>query len=473
MDIRNFIKKYWFLVIIPIALVVFITYMKGKDTLRVYDVNKGESVYTVKPKESEAAPAAREEMQVYTSDKIDLSMKVPSSWSGVIKSGAQTFIHSPSATAFMIQILDYYPQVNNVTIESLSEDLAAQGLSILNFERPDASSYFLYYQKSNTEGIVDYIDYVLWDRAHVVKITLTVKEAYLERLNDIINECFDSVAWNREDPIPDGVFLCYNMAGDFEFGVPISWPYSEADGAVFAMDEQTGAQMTVTFLESNASISDIPQTEYAQFLSSGKNSFMLHLYDVHSNSIYGEASYISQSTGEQIDMMQYYIADGKNHCISTFEFPDSVSGDYYDLFHSCLMCLRSFHVETGQTPDTSDSGLQSSVETEGIKTPEAGDNPETEKKTEKETEEDVATFADALVAVAGIPYESAKEINGIWESLNAGSPSNAKPIKESSEAYIIYIQTYEGNVYYMTVKKDGTLMKININSEDGPILYQQ
>lgn len=460
MSLRSLFKKYWFFVLIPVAVIVFLIYMMSREDLQVFDPVGGEAIQTVLP-ERETEQTLEEEMQTYTAEKVPFSIDVPVSWSGVLKGGNKTFVHPPSSSAVSIQVLDYYPQVNNCTGDSLAEEIYKNGYTVTNFEKTDASSYILYYQSSNENGVIDYIDYVTWDRQHVVKVTFTIRDTYYDKMSPVIDKCFLSIKWEKEDPVPEGTFIAYDQLSDIEFGVPSSWQYGWSENAFYAMDDQTGANMTVNFMEDESPIDAIDQAAYADYLGSGKNSFMLQMFDHYSGSIYAEASYISPSDNTQTDIMQLYMADGRTHCAATFEVSDTYINDYYDVFRACLACVRSFYIPTEHII-TSDE-----LETEGPESSEI----ETDAFGEIETEKEVATFKDALVAVTGIEMEKASAIEDIWNQLEAGTPSNAKPLKENEDSFILYIQTYEGNVYYMTIKKTGELENIRINSENGPILY--
>ena len=182
--------------------------------------------------------------------------------------------------------------------------------------------------------------------------------------------------------------------------------------------------------------------------------------------------------------------------IITFNIPYDLISDYYELCYSCIDTFRIFGSAEGtETDETVKSGVSEDLglndmlgdvpisstpqetETETIQSAETGTQPITEDtaKTEGEglTESvEASSFGDALVQAIGIPAERAMEISNIWDSLAAGNPIYAQAVKESADAYILYIQAEGGMEYYMTVSKDGALKKICVGSEDGQILFE-
>lgn len=474
---ETLVKKYWFFVVVPVMLVVFFIFMRSGRHLTVYVPDGSNSEYTIPEQEEETEKSYGATM--WKSDKIPLEMPVPKGWSRVTKDGYDTFIHAASSSSIQVQILSYYPRVNSVTADTISADLDKRGYVLSSFERTGATSYYASYSSAGGGGVTDVFEVAMWDRANVVKLVVTVDDIYVDRLTDEINFCLDNVIWNRTSPVPDGVFLHYMSYGDFEFGVPDTWQYAEADGGFYATDETSGSVLTASVVDETLTIEDINQYDYAQFMQNGRADFGMTRFEQYDGYIYAEAAYNSSEDGTLIDMLQIYGISGGKARVLTFEFADEYASDLYLLCKSCMECYRTF--DSGQEPE---SEIQSSPETE-ISEPatEAGtEKPEeTEAVTEKtgtpetETEygDSVDTFASALVQVAEIPADKAQEISDLWTALNAGSPAYAQAVKESSTSVVVYVETAEGMKFYLTVGKDGVLNEIRANAEDGAVMYQK
>lgn len=484
-----YVKKFWFILVLVIMAVIFTIYAKKKDLLNAY--TGGDAEYTMIESEETETELPMEE---FTYEGLALTMKIPEGWERVTKDGYDTFIHTPSATSIQLQVMSYYPQVNNVTAESLGADLLAMGYSLTDFSRTSLNSYLTTYQSETSAGVMDYIDFTIWDLSHVVKLHITVQDDNYERIKEPLLASLDSLVWDYEDPIPEGIYINYSINGDFQFGIPEGWTTGEQEGSIYAYDT-SGANMSVTLLEDqDPDIDSLTQLDYATFASTGKNNFILSRFEKGSHYIYAEATYSTNNV--MMGMMQYYGIYGTSHYIITFNIPYDLISDYYELCYSCIDTFRIFGSAEGtETDETVKSGVSEDLglndmlgdvpisstpqetETETIQSAETGTQPITEDtaKTEGEglTESvEASSFGDALVQAIGIPAERAMEISNIWDSLAAGNPIYAQAVKESADAYILYIQAEGGMEYYMTVSKDGALKKICVGSEDGQILFE-
>ena len=114
--LRSKFGRFWPLILIAAMLFVFIVFATKQDNLNVY--NGGNSTYTV---ESESETEKEVVSNTYMNKDIDLSMQIPDGWQHVTKDGYDTYVHSASASSIQIQVMAYYPMVNNATAESLSE----------------------------------------------------------------------------------------------------------------------------------------------------------------------------------------------------------------------------------------------------------------------------------------------------------------------------------------------------------------
>lgn len=69
----------------------------------------------------------------YEDTKAGFALNIPSDWKRINQDGTTMFVHQPSASSVTIKISDYDPSVNNTTSESLSESIAGQGKTFVNF----------------------------------------------------------------------------------------------------------------------------------------------------------------------------------------------------------------------------------------------------------------------------------------------------------------------------------------------------
>lgn len=491
-----YLRKFWYLVALVFMAIIFTIFAKKQDLLNAY--TGGSSTYTVEETNETETEVA---MEGFSYDGLALTIKIPEGWGHVTKDGYDTFIHTPSASSIQLQVMSYYPQVNNVTADSLGEDLLAMGYSILNFSRTDLNSYFVTYQSETSAGVMDYIDFVIWDLSHVVKLHVTVQDENYDRLEDELLASLDSLVWDYENPIPEGVYINYSLNGDFQFGIPDGWTTGEQDGSLYAYDEN-GVSMSVAMLtDQDPDIESLTQLDYANFAATGKNNFILSQFEKNTHYIYAEATYSTNNV--MMGMMQYYGIYGTTHYIITFDIPYDMVSNYYSLCYSCIGTFQVFGTQSdgeegagsevsgsmgiqedlglndllGDVPISSNPQTDTQEQSEQETFASDDSTAQTETQTNATTAEqgesvEASSFADALVQSIGISSDRALEVAGIWASLSVGTPTYVQAIKESSITYVIYIQTDGDMTYYMTITKDGILQSIAVGTEDGQLLYQ-
>ena len=491
--LRSKFGRFWPLILIAAMLTVFIVFATKQDNLNVY--NGGNSTYTV---ESESETEKEVVSNTYMNKDIDLSMQIPDGWQHVTKDGYDTYVHSASASSIQIQVMAYYPMVNNATAESLSETYSQRGMEITEFQYMSYNSYYLIYQSQGMSGITDYIEYVIWDRSHVAKVVVTFNDENYEKLKDEIWHCLDSISWQYEDPITDGYRLVYQLDGDFEYAVPDQWTTGSSDSSFYAYDESSGASLTVNLINDPTMLSDITELDYSNFLSNGKSNFALNQFQQSDNSIYGEATYVNNDV--QMAIVQEYFANGTYQYILTYEFPTELGSDYVSLAQNGLGMTRIFYTadesesETDETNDTqtesngssgvSHSDTNGTVFTPGSlpseqsesqsETQVAGQSEATQSETQSGSQnENVSSFSDALQSVANLSQTQADNVSYIWSSLNLGTPTYAQAVKESDTSLILMVTNDQNINFYITVGKDGTLQEIHAESEDGQLIYPQ
>lgn len=461
--------RFWYIFVAAIMVAAFIIFMLGKKQLSVYDSEHGKSRYTIEEEDVTEKPIVS---SVYRNDTVDLSMRIPDGWTRVTKDGFDTFMHAPSASSIQVQVINYYPMVNDVTADSLAADLAERGYELAEFSFMDESSYYDVYKKADVSGITDYVEHVFWDRSHVVKLLAVFNDAIYERIRDEIWFCIDSMEWNCEDPIPEGYFLDYRIYGDFEYAIPSGWITGSSETTLYAYDEETGAGLTVNVIEDPAFLSSITELDYASFLSNGRRDFMLNVFDRYDDYIYGEATYTND--GVQTAIMQSYYANGEYQYIITYEFPVDAAEYYYPLVSGAMALTRIFH-----TPDPS-AAAQTEAETErkAEGTPESAlfDSPffnsfAEEKVTEAPPSENVSSLAAALMQVAYIPEDKAAAVSSKWEELGLGEATYAQAVKENDTMIVVLITDALGINYYLYMTKGGDLSEIRANTEDGNVIW--
>ena len=185
------VGRFWPFILIGSMLILFLVSATKQENLDVY--TGGNSTYTV---ESESETNKKVISNTYMNSLINLSMQIPDSWQHITKDGYDTYIHSASASSIQIQVMSYYPMVNNATVDSLSESYNTRGMEITEFQFLSDNSYYLIYQSKGLSGITDYIEYVIWDRQHVAKIVVTFNDENYDKLKDELWYCLDSISWD-------------------------------------------------------------------------------------------------------------------------------------------------------------------------------------------------------------------------------------------------------------------------------------
>lgn len=488
--IFNRFGKLWPIMIIGAMIFAFIISATKQDNLDVY--TNGSSTYTVEEEEDEKEDLVT---NTYMNSTIDLSMQIPDGWQHITKDGYDTYVHSASASSIQIQVMSYYPMVNNATEDSLSETYTERGMTITEFKYLSDNSYYLIYQSQGVSGVTDYIEYVLWDRSHVAKIVVTFNDGNYEKLKDEIWNSLDSISWNYEDPITDGYILNYQLNGDFEFAIPDTWTTGSSDSSLYAYEESSGASLTVNLIEDTTLLSDITELDYSSFLSNGKSDFILNQFQQTDTNIYGEATYTNNNV--QTAIIQEYYANGTYQYILTYEYPVSLGSDYATIAQNGLNMTRIFYssdsadtatTDSQSSEDTSESqsDSQSATSSSSVYVPdtltsnESSESTESETQTQSETDnstssstgqEEVSTFAEALVSTANITTDAANNIVSVWESLGLGTPTYAQAVKQSDTNLIVKITNDQNTDYYAFINNDGSLQTITINSEDGDAVY--
>ena len=469
-NLKNFIIRFWPLLLLIGMLSVFLSAATKKDSLNVYKGKSSE--YTVTP---ETETEQKVITNTYMNSKINLSMQIPDGWQHIIKDGYDTYVHSPSASSVQIQVMSYYPMVNNASAESFADTYSSRGLEITDFQYISNNSYYLMYRSNGMSGITDYIECVLWDRQNVAKIIFTFNDANYKKLKDEIWYCIDSIEWDYEDPIPEGFYLKYQLTGDFEFAVPANWTIAETDASFYACEDDTGATLTVNLITDNTLLTDITQIDYTNFLSNGRSDFILNAFQQSDHMIYGEATYTNNGTTFAI--IQSYYANGTYQYIITYEFPVEYGETYAAASQTGLNMTRIFYSSDEQSQVTDKGGSGISSNDSAIFTPdtlpEKHDNEVQTNPEEQLEDTEVSTFSEALTQLTGISSECADKIVVLWASLNLGNPTYAETVMEDNSSLVLSVTNDMDVKYYVYLGTDNTVHKITVNSPDGNIIYEE
>ena len=486
-NLRRLFGRFWFIAVAAVMLVIFLTVASNNKTLNVYTgKDRGDGGRVIQQEVETEKPF---ESQDYANSEIGLTMKIPAGWTYVKKSGYDTFVHNASASSVQVQILSYYPMVNNATKESLAESFAARGLTLTEFSRESETSYYTICQENGMGGVTDYVEEVLWDRDHVVKIVVTFNDSYYDKLQTDIWGCIDSVQWIRENPVPEGFALYYSQVGDFEFAYPFGWAVEAADGAFYASLEGTNAYMSVNVEENNTLMSNFSQVEYSNSLSAGRSDFVLTQFQSDDSSVYAEATFYYGDV--QMSLMHCVIANGAYHYSIAYECPTEIGAEVIPLARTALDATRIFYelsedekkaVESENaaaqgrdsvfTPDGVGSQMQSEIQSKGEALSGSSGNGDVDytDPTTAQDSENVSSFAAALVQVAEIPQDKAEAVAEKWTSLGMSRPTYAEAYKGNDEIIILLITDSSGVNYYLYLSRAGELQEIHMNSEDGPTI---
>ena len=487
--LRQIFGRFWFLIVAGVMLAIFLTIATGNKTLDVYTgLDRDDSGRVIEQEEETEKPF---DSQAYVNPTVGLALQIPTGWTYVKKSGFDTFVHSATGSSVQVQVMEYYPMVNNATAESLYQTYAEMGLELTEFQQLGDSSYYVVYKGNAMDGVTDYVERVMWDRDHVVKIVFTFNENNYESLQSEIWGCFDSAQWPGENPIAEGVFLHYSPYGDFEFGVPSGWTLTQPDENYFyAALDGANASMSAEVLEDSTLMSNFSQVDYANYVGNGRSNFALTQFQQDDSSIYAEGTYYVGDV--QMSLMQYYLANGVYHYVVTYECPTEIGEEIIPIGRNAVGMTRVFYevseeemseaVKVNETEKGGDSvftpngfGSQKQSEIEAKGNALSGGNPQSESvdyadPTTAQDSGNVSSFAGALVQVAEIPQEKAEAISEKWTSLGMGQLTYAEAYKGNDEMLIILVTDATGNNYYLYMTRGGDLVEIHMNSEDGPTI---
>ena len=226
------------------------------------------------------------EFSLFESAKVQLSMKVPDSWTYAIQEGKDVYVNSADKTTLSIGFTDYYPEVNNESEAAYTNYVSQLSGSLIQYYKIDNSSYSATYQ------IKDTIYYVAksWDLSHCMEVMFATSTSLQDYYYDTIVYLFDSIQWQKETPIPESVYIFFNEFGAFQFGVPVDWTTEIINGTLIVQNPTTMGYFTVNVEASDMNLNEITQIQYLNTYGQ-KQSYLLSSYSNVNGSLSVEASY--------------------------------------------------------------------------------------------------------------------------------------------------------------------------------------
>lgn len=306
----------WILIPAVIAALAFmVTMLQGQSDGKLPVYTGGAEVGEVAA--DTEGPLENISWQVYADSNLPFSFSIPSTWTEVAQGDSTSFVDRENGASVKIETSPYDPSVNNASAESLAQQCVSNGYTYMNFTLKSNSQYELLYQ-DRQKNIYDYIEEVFWDRENVVKLTCTFNDADYGSLSAVYDEIISSFAWEREAPIPDGVYLAYIEYGDFEIGLPDGWATAVSGGAYVAMDEASGAIMSIRAAESQDSLAGITATDMVSLVQGGRESFMMKQFTSSETAAYSASSYVQGNVEWQDET--YLFANGYYWYMVSFDY---------------------------------------------------------------------------------------------------------------------------------------------------------
>lgn len=273
--------------------------------------------------------------KLYKSEDINFSMPVPEDWTSITKNGNDSFIKQ-DGSIISIDIDTYNPNYNNVTQDSMSNQVQAAGGILGSFSFLDNSSYLSIYEI----GTLDYFEYASWDLDHRIIVSITVPAAEYNAYKDLAIYLFNNISWEKENPIPEDYYMFYSSYGNFEFPVPQSWSTGISDGVFKAENIASGGFYTVSLIKSTYDFSNVSQIDFSQSEGQGKSGYIQKSYTNGGNYIISESTF----TNNGVQMIEYhnYLATGEFQYEIDFYCPENSLNDEQEVYTYLQKYFRIF-----------------------------------------------------------------------------------------------------------------------------------
>lgn len=335
----NRIKTKGNALVLLLAAIVIITalavmFQPKEDILPVYDGSEQPSQVSTETSKIDI------ETFDYVDEETGFTMPIPNGWTKVTKSGNPTYIHNPTATSLQIARSDYNPRINNDSIDSLSQSIQNSGYAIGEIQFFSSSSYYYsYYKQNNAGGYVAYCSFVMWDLQYIYSVNAVINEEYYQKMLPYVQNSLTHIKWETNTNIPNELNITYVEFGNFSFAYPVNWSIGTTESAIVVSDNNTGSTITVRSTQNAADYSKISQVQYNQYISNGRQNFIMKQYANDGNVIHGEAIYYVNGT--QYGIYQYLISTGTFEIEITLDCPMNAVNQVLPLFQTSM---KYFHI---------------------------------------------------------------------------------------------------------------------------------
>ena len=309
-----------YLVAIGVFLLLFVALLITNANVRQQQAAL--ESYTTEPEETEPLIAEPDvELDLYTALTLPYTIEVPQGWIQAEEDGCVTFFNSLDGAKIQLIEMEYFGGVNNVTLESITDDLAQIDGQLLYFDAYNNKYYAKYY----LDGLI-YLEETIWDRLNVLRISCVYTVDNDTYYDQLFSHIIDSLNWEWQDPIPVDCYLFYSDYGNFETGLPVTWStYIDNKGRLVATSEYNSV-MTCAVSETDADFSLVTQDNFFSSITLETSEYEIIYYENTGRIITGEITYIAD--------------DGQQYCvISNYLKTDSF------LYSFSLMCLAGAYEE--------------------------------------------------------------------------------------------------------------------------------
>lgn len=308
-------NRKWIIAVVVFVLISLIIIYNQQDDAPL-DAPTGAGVSSVAP--SEEVEKDKIELDFYENEKHSYKIGVPNDWTKVVKDGCDTFVHSPSATSVQVQVFDYSPALLFVNQDSVAAELSSAGYQLSNFGWTKANSFSSIYTKADD---FVYSEITTFDREKAIRLYFVIDQTYVNKVTDFIAVIIDNFKWEPKNPFPAGTVPKYSEYGSYEFVYPEKWNTAISGNAYLAQDPTSGATMSISANQSNATYESMSNIDYVKFASNGRPAYVLKSFTGDKHIIYAQGTYNANNV--PMVLVQYLIATGKYEYTLTFDVPQT------------------------------------------------------------------------------------------------------------------------------------------------------
>lgn len=255
----------------------------------------------------------------YINPIYGFSLELPVTWRQYSDDSVLYLVDQESSASIKITGTDYYPSINNRTLESVSEELVEAGYTFLNFSRISENHMELIYQDKGNKTF-DYMDEIFWSRSDTLTLSCVFEDHDLDAAIEDLKLIVNSFTWQDENAIPEGYCLYYSDLGAFEVGIPSSWGVGTGDGYIVASDTVNGSNYTVRAIESKDGLNDLTALDVTNQLNQGQPNFLLQSFTTSEEEAHASARYLY---GDQwILIHMELIANGQYQYSLVLQYPE-------------------------------------------------------------------------------------------------------------------------------------------------------